>query len=197
MTKKIPLSELLEEVRSCQVCAEYLPFDPKPVVRASETASILIIGQAPGTRVQTSGVPWDDPSGRRLRDWMGITETLFYDESKIAIIPMGFCYPGKGKSGDLPPRPECAKLWHDKLLTSLPNIRTTLLIGQYAQRYYIKQQYKTLTETVSAWRDFQPRYFPLPHPSPRNNIWLHKNPWFENVVIALKDQVSSALNQSK
>jgi uracil-DNA glycosylase len=144
----------------------------------------LIIGQAPGIKVHESSIPWNDASGERLREWLGIDRDTFYDEKRVAIVPMGFCYPGKGKSGDLPPRPECAELWHQKVLQSLPNIQMTLLIGQYAQNYYLKNRTtKTLTETVMNWQNWAPEFLPLPHPSPRNNIWLKKNPWFEREVI--------------
>lgn len=176
--------ELLKEIRECSVCSDYLPLGPRPVVSASRESKILIIGQAPGTKVHHSGIPWDDASGRRLREWMGITPEVFYDTSKIAIVPMGFCYPGRGKSGDLPPRPECAPLWHKLLLDVMPNLELTLLIGQYAQAYYLKDKIKTtLTETVRASKEYLPKYFPLPHPSPRNNIWLKKNAWFEEDLI--------------
>jgi uracil-DNA glycosylase len=145
---------------------------------------LLIIGQAPGIKVHESSIPWNDASGERLREWLGIGSDTFYDEQKVAIVPMGFCYPGKGKSGDLPPRKECAELWHKKVLQSLPNIQMTLLIGQYAQNYYLKERTtNTLTETVKNWQAWAPEFLPLPHPSPRNNIWLKKNPWFETEVI--------------
>ncbi len=161
------------------------------MLRAHADARVLIVGQAPGTRVHASGVPWNDPSGDRLRTWMGVNREAFYDEHLFAIIPMGFCYPGKGRSGDLPPRPECAPLWHHRLLGQLPKLRLTLLVGQYAQRYYLgSDAKKTLTETVLAWRDYQPRFLPLPHPSPRNTLWLRRNPWFEaEVVPALRDKL--------
>lgn len=178
------LKKLLVEVRDCRECKEHLPRGPRPVLVAHQDASIMIIGQAPGRRVHESGVPWDDPSGVRLREWMDVDSDLFYDESKIAIVPMGFCYPGTGKSGDLPPRPECAELWHDKLLNELPNVKLTLVIGQYAQKYRLgKQRKSTLTETVRAWKEYRPACLALPHPSPRNNIWLKKNPWFVDEVL--------------
>ncbi|MDP1521250.1 uracil-DNA glycosylase family protein [Porticoccus litoralis] len=181
-TSDIPLQNLLEEVRSCERC-EDLPLGPRPVVRAASTASVLIIGQAPGTRVHASGIPWDDPSGERLRNWMGLTSEQFYDTSRIAIMPMGFCYPGKGRSGDLPPRPECAPLWHEAILESLPNLGLTLLIGQYAQSYYLADHHRNLTERVKRWRDYLPRFLPLVHPSPRNRRWLAQNPWFEKELV--------------
>lgn len=190
----LPLVDVLTEAKACQLCADLLPHHPRPVVKASASARLLIIGQAPGLKVHESGVPWDDQSGNRLRHWLGISRELFYDETKIAIVPMGFCYPGKGRYGDLPPRRECAPRWHDPLLEFMPDICLTLLVGQYAQRYYLNSTFRTLTETVSTWRDHLPEYFVLPHPSPRNQIWLKKNPWFEkDVLIELRKQVKIAL----
>lgn len=175
---------LLAEIRNCEVCKADLPSGPRPIVAAHQDASIVIIGQAPGSRVHESGVPWDDPSGERLREWLGVDTETFYEPAKIALMPMGFCYPGRGKSGDLPPRPECAPLWHPQVLDLLPAIKLTILIGDYAQRYYLqKKRQSTLTKTVKAWQDFRPAIVPLPHPSPRNNIWLSKNPWFGNDVL--------------
>ena len=187
-------TELLKSVRSCQLCAEFLPLGPRPVVQLDPHASILIAGQAPGRRVHESGVPFDDPSGDRLREWLGISSDTFYDPTKIAILPMGFCYPGSGKSGDLPPRPECEAAWRRQLLARLPRIRLTLVIGQYAQKWHLAQVEKNLTETVRAWKDYGPGVMPLPHPSPRNNIWLKKNPWFsESLLPELKRAVRSTL----
>ena len=180
------LKHLLSDIQLCTMCALSLPHEPRPVVRASEASKILIIGQAPGRRVHESGIDWDDPSGVRLRRWLGVSSAQFYDDSLFAIMPMGFCYPGSGKRGDLPPRPECAPLWHQKILAGLPNIQLTLLIGQHAQAYYLSRQGKSiisLTERVRRWRDFWPKYLPLPHPSPRNRIWLKRNPWFEREVV--------------
>jgi uracil-DNA glycosylase len=177
------LNKLLREVRTCRLCEQHLPLGPNPILRAGSTARILIIGQAPGTRVHQTGIPWNDPSGNRLREWMQIDYDRFYDEREIAIIPMGFCYPGKGKSGDLPPRPECAAEWHNRLLAEMPAIRLTILIGKYAQNHYLDSQRNTLTETVQCWQNYLPDYFPLPHPSPRNNRWLRNNPWFEDEVL--------------
>ena len=177
------LKQLLSEVRACHSCEPQLPLGPRPVLRASNTARLLIIGQAPGTRVHQSGIPWDDPSGARLRDWMQIDRDLFYDEQHIAIIPMGFCYPGKGKSGDLPPRPECAPQWHERLLDEMPALRLTVLIGQYAQKYYLETRQRSLADTVRDWKSCLPEYFPLPHPSPRNIRWFRNNPWFETEVL--------------
>ena len=185
------LDGLLKEVRACRICETRLPLGPRPVLRASASARILIIGQAPGTKVHESGIPWNDASGKRLRDWMHIGFERFYDEKEIAIIPMGFCYPGKGKSGDLPPRLECAELWHEKLLTGLPNLQLRLLIGKYAQDYYLGTKRQSLAQTVQNWKDYLPDYFPLPHPSPRNIRWFRLNPWFESEVIpSLRDNIN-------
>lgn len=179
------MKKLLKEIRECAVCSAQLPLGPRPIVAAHPNAKIIIIGQAPGTKVNETGVPWDDPSGRQLRKWLGVSETVFYDETKIALVPMGFCYPGKGAGGDLPPRPECAPLWHQRLWDSMPNLELIFLIGTYAQKYYLKEAMeKNLTETVRAYKKYLPRYFPLPHPSPRNRFWLTKNPWFEEEVLA-------------
>lgn len=178
------LAQLLAEVRACRVCEHILPFAPKPVLRAHQAARVLVVGQAPGTRVHATGIPWNDPSGDRLRQWLDVDRDTFYDQRRFAIIPMGYCYPGRGASGDLPPRKECSQLWLDRLLAELPHIELTLLIGQYAHAYYLGQRRKaSLTETVRAWRQYMPGYLPLPHPSPRNNLWLRKNPWFESQVV--------------
>jgi uracil-DNA glycosylase len=179
------MDDLLREIRNCKVCEKHLPNPPRPILRASGNARILIVGQSPGRKVQESGVPWDDLSGDTLREWLGLTDADFYDETKVAIMPTGFCYPGKGKSGDLPPRPECAPIWHPHLLRAMKQIRLTLLIGTYAQAYYLKRTAKpTLTETVRSFREYLPSYFPLPHPSPRNRIWLRRNRWFEDEIVA-------------
>lgn len=191
-TPDILLTDLIADVRNCTVCAKHIPA-PNPVIRAHSKASLLIIGQAPGTKVHASGIPWNDASGKRLRQWLSMSETDFYDETKVAIVPMGFCYPGKGKSGDLPPRPECAPLWHDNILKLLPNVRITLLIGQYAQNYYLPDSVPTLTERVRNWRKHSPRYFVMPHPSPRNQLWLRRNPWFEDDLVPELQHAISAL----
>ena len=184
-------------MRACRECEAHLPFEPNPVVRASTGAKLLIVGQAPGTRVNETGIPWNDPSGDRLRAWLDIGRDTFYDESQIAIVPMGFCYPGKGKSGDLPPRPECAALWHGKILEHLTSLELILLVGAYAQRYYLSACKPTLTETVKDWKDYLPRYLPLPHPSPRNQLWLKRNPWFEKDVLpVLQTRVNSLLSNN-
>lgn len=177
------LIPLLEEVDACTLCAEHLPLPPRPVLQAGEGARILIIGQAPGLRAHESVTPWNDLSGDRLRDWMQVTREQFYDPQLFAIVPMGFCYPGKGKSGDLPPRKECAPQWHAQLLEQLPDVSLTLLIGQYAQNYYLRGRHKSLTERVKNWRDQPGDILPLPHPSPRNIAWFQRNPWFSEEVI--------------
>ncbi len=187
------VTALLEEVRACTLCARDLPNAPRPVLRMQKTARILVAGQAPGRRVHDTGIPFNDPSGERLRAWMGMDRDAFYDEARMAIIPMGFCYPGTGKSGDFPPRPECAQQWRVRLLAQLPGLELTLAIGQYAIAYHLKgRAQKNLTETVRHWRDYWPEVLPLPHPSPRNNLWLKKNPWFEEEVIpALRARVAA------
>ena len=186
------MDQLLHKIRQCRVCENYLPLGPRPVVQASSSSRILIIGQAPGTKVHKTGIPWNDPSGDELRRWLNMGRDLFYSPGVIAIAPMGFCYPGRGRSGDLPPRPECAPLWHEPLLELMPNIELTLLIGQYAQKYYLKDKPRTLTETVRNRRDFLPDYFPLPHPSPRNRYWRMQNPWFEQEVVPeLRERVKA------
>jgi len=191
--------DLLAEIRSCRHCEATLPLGPKPVLRASSTARMLVVGQAPGTRVHATGIPWNDPSGDRLRQWLDLEAEKFYDESLIAIVPMGFCYPGKGKSGDLPPPPDCAPLWHQRLLDRMPALELLLLVGSYAQNYYllrtgITSRAETLGGRVRRWREFGPRYFPLPHPSPRNTLWLRRNPWFETEVVpALRARVNEVL----
>jgi len=175
---------LIERVRACTMCEGHLPNPPRPVLRASPSARVLIVGQAPGRRVHESGIPWNDPSGELLRDWLRIDREVFYDEQRIAIIPAGLCYPGTGESGDLPPRPECAPHWHPKLRAMLPQIRLTLLVGGYAQAYYLgSRRKKTLAETVRARAEYLPELFPLPHPSPRNRLWMKRNDWFEREVL--------------
>jgi len=178
------INELQQAIRNCRICEKHLPLGPRPVVSFSKESKILIIGQAPGTKVHASGIPWDDASGKRLRAWMNLSDEDFYDPDKIAIVPMGFCYPGRGKSGDLPPRKECAPEWHETILKQMPALELTLLIGQYAQKYYLgKKLKKNLTETVSHFEEYLPDYFPMVHPSPRNGIWLRKNSWFEESVV--------------
>jgi uracil-DNA glycosylase len=188
------LNVLLREVRACTHCVDNLPLEPRPVVKASRNARILIIGQAPGLRVHETGIAWNDASGDRLRGWLGVDSTTFASD-QFATVPMGFCYPGRGRSGDLPPRPECAPLWHPRILPLLVQVRLTLLVGAYAQARVLGDENRsTLTETVRSFRDYLPRYFPLPHPSPRNAIWQAKNKWFErDCVRALRVHVHKAL----
>ena len=193
----MPLKQLLRDVRACQVCTPHLPNGARPVVRAAASARLLIVGQAPGRKVHESGVPWNDASGERLRDWMQTENSVFYDESKVAIIPMGFCYPGAAiNGGDNPPRPECAALWHDRLIKQLPNLELTLLVGHYAQRHYLGRTAKrSMTETVNAFAEYGPMYFPLPHPSWRTTIWIKKNRWFEDEVLPkLRKAVKRAIS---
>ena len=192
------LDALLTRIRACRLCASTLPFEPRPVLRAAASARLLIVGQAPGTQAHHSGIPWNDSSGIRLRHWLGLDRERFYNERDIAIVPMGFCYPGKGSAGDLPPRPECASTWHPPLLPLLPKVQLTLLIGHYAQAGFLgASRGRTLTDTVRAFERYLPRYFPLPHPSPRNQLWLASNPWFETTVVpALRDAVGELLAQS-
>lgn len=187
---------IIEEVKSCKECSTDLPLGPRPVLQIHPDAKVLIAGQAPGLKVHQTGVPFDDQSGDRLRDWMGIDKTVFYDATKIAILPMGFCFPGTGKSGDLPPRKECAAKWRQQLLDLMPKIETTLVIGQYALHWHLADsKKKNLTETVKAWQEYWPENLPLPHPSPRNNIWLKKNEWFEQEVLPeLKIKVNGLLD---
>jgi uracil-DNA glycosylase len=187
------LEALLREVRACRHCEAHLPLGPRPVLRAGVHARVLIVGQAPGTRVHATGIPWNDPSGERLRDWLQVDREAFYDERRFAIIPAGLCYPGRGRSGDLPPRPECAPRWHPPLRALLPAIELTLLVGQYAQSFYLGPRRKvTLTATVRAWQEYGPAFLPLPHPSPRNTRWLQVNPWFAAEVLpALRERVQA------
>jgi uracil-DNA glycosylase len=189
LAARLPL--LLQEVRACTLCADHLPHGPRPVLQAHARARILIAGQAPGSKVHASGVPFDDASGERLRQWTGLSREQFYDPQLVAILPMGFCYPGTGNSGDLPPRRECAPQWRERLLQALPRIELTLVIGQYAMAWHLPHTTTSnLTETVRAWRNHAPAVLPLPHPSPRNNIWLKANPWFEREVVpALQERV--------
>jgi uracil-DNA glycosylase len=189
------MKDLLENIKNCKLCEKHLALGPRPVVSAHPNSRIVIIGQAPGTKVHVSGIPWDDASGKQLRKWLNVSEEEFYDERKFAIIPMGFCYPGKGKTGDLPPRPECAPQWHKPLFDELRNVELVILIGMYAQKYYLgKTAKKTLTETVKNYDAYLPKFLPLPHPSPRNRFWLTKNPWFEDEVLpVLNAQVNSLI----
>lgn len=191
------MKTLLKEISNCEACKEHLLLGPRPIVSLHPSSKIIIIGQAPGVIVHKSGVPWDDKSGENLRKWMKIDQEAFYDPTKIGIMPMGFCYPGKGKSGDLPPRKECAPLWHEALLDELKQIELILLIGKYAQDYYLgKRAKRTLTETVKNFHEYLPEYIVLPHPSPRNNIWQAKNKWFGDLVIpTLQQRTEEILRQ--
>ncbi len=186
---------LLAEVESCVICSEHLPLGPRPVLQLHPDARILIAGQAPGKKVHNTGIPFDDASGNRLREWMGISKDVFYDAKQVAILPMGFCYPGTGKSGDLPPRRECEQHWREQLLAQLSNVEITLVLGKYAQDYHFGKSNSSLTKLVSSWKKYWPTMVPLPHPSPRNNIWLSKNPWFEKELVpSLRTSISTALS---
>ena len=189
------LTQLTNDIKACRICENHLPLGPRPVIQITKRAKILIVGQAPGTKVHETGIPFNDPSGERLRQWMGIDSLTFYDRQKVAIVPMGFCYSGAGPSGDLPPRPECAEKWRTQLLAHLQDIELTLVIGQYAQKWHLgNRQKNSLTETVKAWREYWPTIVALPHPSPRNNIWLKKNDWFESDVLpTLREKISKIL----
>jgi uracil-DNA glycosylase len=186
---------LLQRVRACTLCEPHLPLGARPVLQVHPAAHILVVGQAPGIRVHKSGIPFDDASGDRLREWMGITREVFYEPLQVAIVPMGFCYPGTGKFGDLPPRPECAPRWRQQVMGQLPKIALTLVIGRYAQAWHLpKTDDSTVTRTVERWQEFAPAVIPLPHPSPRNNIWVKRNPWFaETLLPELKALVAQAL----
>jgi uracil-DNA glycosylase len=191
MTK---FSSLLNEVRGCTICASELPLGPRPVLQMDPKAHILIAGQAPGRKVHDSGVPFDDASGKRLREWLGVTRDVFYDPEQVAILPMGFCFPGSGKSGDLAPRSECAPAWREQLLSHLSQVEVTIVLGSYAQKYHFGEASSSVTDLVKSWRTYWPNIVPLPHPSPRNNIWLRKNPWFEiELLPLLRQRVSESL----
>ncbi len=191
------MQTLLSQIKNCKTCEHHLIGGVNPVVAATTKSKIVIVGQAPGRIVHHSCIPWNDKSGDNLRSWLGVDKTTFYNTALIAVIPMGFCYPGTGKSGDLPPRPECAPLWHRQLLDKMPNVALMLLVGQYAQNYYLGASARdTLTETVRHYQDYLPKFFPLPHPSPRNNIWQAKNDWFGREVLPeLKREVHGILKQ--
>jgi len=179
------LDALLRDVRACTHCAAHLPMGPRPVLRGTREARVWIVGQAPGIRVHESGVPWNDPSGKRLRQWLDVDDETFYDENNFAIVPMGFCYPGTmANGGDYPPRPECAPLWHPALRAAMGEVELTLLVGSYAQAFYLgRDRRRTMTETVRAWRDYLPAFLPTPHPSWRTTSWQKKNPWFDDEVL--------------
>jgi len=190
------IEQLQAMIGRCELCKASFSHDPRPIVSFHPKTKIVIIGQAPGRIVHETQIPWNDVSGDNLRAWMGIEKNIFYDNKFVSIVPMGFCYPGKGRSGDLPPSKRCAPQWHSQILNYLNEVQLIILIGKYAQDYYLPDNKKNLTNTVSNYRDYLPRYFVLPHPSPRNNIWMKKNPWFaEEVLPVLKEVVSSALEQ--
>lgn len=187
--------ELLIQAKSCRICEEFLPLGPRPVFSIHPESKILIIGQAPGTKVHASGIPWNDPSGDELRRWLGVDRETFYNPEIFGIMPMGFCYPGRGKGGDLPPRQECAAKWHQQLRKLMPEVKLTLLVGSYAQSYYLRTTKKnTLTDTVKGFAEFLPEYLPLVHPSPRNRLWMRKNPWFETEIVPfLREKISELI----
>jgi uracil-DNA glycosylase len=189
------VKRLLAEIGRCQLCAAHLPHGVRPVVRASAHSRILIIGQAPGRKVHETGIPWNDPSGDQLRQWLAVEKAVFYDPDCFALMPMGFCFPGSGRSGDLPPRKECAPQWHPKLLSLMPQVQLTLLVGLYAQTHYLQDDFATLTERVQNWLDCEPGHWPIPHPSPRNRRWQRNNPWFQTEVVPqLQQRVSEILS---
>lgn len=191
------LTSLLTDVRACEICTANLPLGPRPVLQMHTSARILVAGQAPGRKVHESGIPFDDASGDRLRTWLGMSRDVFYDAKRVSIIPMGFCYPGTGKSGDLPPRLECADTWRSQLLSRLKNLELTLIMGQYALAYHLPKEDGSLTEVVQAWRKHWPHVVPLPHPSPRNNLWLKRNSWFEDELIPIvQKRVSEILSRA-
>lgn len=189
--EKHAVNALAAQVKACKLCRDYLPFDPRPIIQLHAESRILIAGQAPGKKAHESGIPFADASGDRLRSWLGLTRDEFYDATKVAILPMGFCYPGTGPSGDLPPRPECAPTWRPQLLEALENIELTIVIGRYAQAWHMPGAGKTVTDVVKAWETYWPDIVPLPHPSPRNNRWLKNNPWFESDLLpVLRERVA-------
>jgi uracil-DNA glycosylase len=193
------MSEALHaEIAACRICADHLPHGPRPVVQFSPTAHLVIMGQAPGSKVHASGIPWDDDSGDRLRDWTGLGKRVFYDPARVALVPMGFCYPGKRKGGDAPPRRECAPQWHGRVLGVLPMDRLTLLVGTYAQAHYLPEARRlSMTERIRRFGDFLPRFYPLPHPAWRSRIWMQKNPWFEEEVLpVLRAEVRGTLSRT-
>ncbi|MFS4468967.1 uracil-DNA glycosylase family protein [Maribacter sp. 2210JD10-5] len=192
------MKKLLTEIRTCTVCKEYLPLGPRPIIAGTVHSKIILLSQAPGRKAHEHNKAWDDPSGKKLREWLGVTDEEFYNPDNFGILPMGFCYPGKAKTGDLPPRKECAPLWHDLVWNELKNVKLILLIGKYAQDRYLKEDSKkNLTENIAAYHEFLPKFFPLPHPSPVNRFWRTKNPWFEtNVVSELQEKVAEILSKA-
>jgi uracil-DNA glycosylase len=195
------LTAIIRQVERCDICAQYLPNPPRPVFSASSSASILVAGQAPGRLAHETGIPFNDPSGDRLRDWMGIDRDTFYDVNRIALVPMAFCYPGTGTSGDLPPRKECADTWRQQILDAMPSISLTLLVGSYSVAWHLAHEKpdrgkRSLTEAVRDWRRYAPAVIPMPHPSPRNNLWLRRNPWFEEELVPyMRERVGSVLGR--
>lgn len=191
------MQKILAEIRACEVCKASLPLGPRPIVTGTPTSKIVLVSQAPGKKAHLQNKAWDDLSGRKLREWLGVTEEQFYNPDNFAVLPMGFCYPGKAKTGDLPPRKECAPLWHDLIWKQFKDVKLIILIGKYAQDQYLEKSKKNLTENVAKYKDFSPKYFPLPHPSPVNRFWLTKNPWFEKEIITeLENQVKKILGNN-
>lgn len=176
--------KLLTKIRDCEVCKEHLPLEPRPIIRGTAQSKIILVSQAPGKKAHDQNLAWEDSSGKKLREWLGVTDEVFFNPDNFAVLPMGFCYPGKGKTGDLPPRRECAPLWHSKVWEQFENVKLILLIGKYAQDQYLgKLAKKNLTENIENYEEFLPKFFPLPHPSPVNHFWRRKNPWFEEEVV--------------
>jgi uracil-DNA glycosylase len=192
------MDDLLSEISRCRICAPFFDYDPHPVLQVGSESKIAIVGQAPGRRVHETGIPWDDPSGKRLRTWLGVSNERFYDPANFALIPMAFCYPGKGKSGDLPPRPECTPKWHNLILRQLDQLKLTILCGQYAMKCYLQPNYPgNITTAIKSFNKYLPKFLPIPHPSPRNIAWFQRNPWFEKAVLPeLRTRVTKILNQS-
>lgn len=193
------MKELLSEIRACEVCKEHLPLGPRPIISGSKTSKIILVSQAPGRKAHDHNKAWDDPSGKKLREWLGVTAEQFYNPDNFAVLPMGFCFPGKAQTGDLPPRKECAPLWHNLVWEQLKNVQLILLIGKYAQGEYLKETAKrNLTENVRSFQEFLPKYFLLPHPSPVNRFWIRKNPWFEDEVVEeLRKLIGEILSEVK
>ncbi|HEY4935580.1 MAG TPA: uracil-DNA glycosylase family protein [Puia sp.] len=193
------MNTLLNKIKLCEICKDHLPSQPRPVVQLSPYSKIIMISQAPSKRVHETGIPGNDASGKKLREWLNVDEATFYDPNYFSLVPVGFCYPGKGISGDLPPRPECAPIWHPKILNSFKSVPLIILVGQFAQRYYLKKECKgSLTETVKSYKEYLPKYFPLPHPSPRNQNWVKINSWFtEEVIPELRKRIKSVICKVK
>ena len=188
------MEDLLCEIRDCRVCKDHLPLGPNPIIEANKSSKIVLISQAPGRIVHESGIAWNDQSGKKLREWLGVDNDTFYDTDNFAILPMGFCYPGKAKTGDLPPRKECAPMWHESVWDALKNVELKILIGAYASNYYLASNLK-LTEKVKDYQSYLPEFWPVPHPSPVNRFWRSKNPWFEeNVVPHLQEKIQQIIS---